>query len=356
MHYTRRKNDESPSIVFDDQDGTRRVVKPEPTVRWLGVYFDRKLRFQKHASILAARGENAVSGLTMLANTLRGLSQTHLRHLYLACVSPKILYACPVWWTGHQYQIKPLERVQRRALRLICAAFRTTPIEALKIESSIPPIKHQANLHVKRCAIRFNKLSRSSPIIQRLPQQWRKPRDKTCPPPLQPRLNNNSATNLARTTNLLNIAKQTCHAHERIDPFLVAPWRRTCSSFGGRVEINPCKPETKDDEEKHKLIEDHKEKYHKLAKREDCLIIYTDGSMVKKRGFPQVGAAAVGFHKGEEVFTGKMGMGGKGRGIRRGNGRAEDGGGLGNEVHHQSPRDQEHPLLRGQLGSSGGNI
>jgi len=47
MHYTRRKNDGSPSITFDDRDSTQQVVKPESTVRWLGVYFDCKLRFQK---------------------------------------------------------------------------------------------------------------------------------------------------------------------------------------------------------------------------------------------------------------------------------------------------------------------
>jgi len=35
-----------------------------------------------------------------------------------------------------------------------------------------------------------------------------------------------------------------------------------------------------------------------------------DGSLVKKKGFPQVGAAAVGYHKGVEVFSKKMGMGG----------------------------------------------
>jgi len=36
MHYTRRKNDGSPSITFKDEDGTRHMVKPEATVRWLG--------------------------------------------------------------------------------------------------------------------------------------------------------------------------------------------------------------------------------------------------------------------------------------------------------------------------------
>ena len=33
--------------------------------------------------------------------------------------------------------------------------------------------------------------------------------------------------------------------------------------------------------------------------------------MVKKNRFPQVRAAAVGFHKGEEVFHKRMGMGGR---------------------------------------------
>jgi len=242
----------------------------------------------------------------MLANTIRGLSQTHMRHLY-----PKILYACPVWWTGHQYQVKPLEKVQRHTLRLICAAFRITPIEALEIEASIPPIKHQISLHQKQCTVRFNKLSNTSPIIQRLPQPWRDGKGPTMPPPLQPRLNNNSATNHARTTNLLKLAKRTCHSHERIDPFLVAPWRRTSASFGGWVSINACKLETRDDGEKRKLIDGHKEQVQSLAKEDNCLVVYSDGSMVKKKGFPQVGAAAVGFHKGEEVFHKKMGMGGR---------------------------------------------
>ncbi|KAJ6617452.1 hypothetical protein B0H10DRAFT_1721732, partial [Mycena sp. CBHHK59/15] len=57
-------------------------------VKWLGVYLDSKLDFNHHVKTLAARAENTVNGLTMLSNTVRGLSQTHLRHLYKACVVP----------------------------------------------------------------------------------------------------------------------------------------------------------------------------------------------------------------------------------------------------------------------------
>jgi len=104
-------------------------------------------------------------------------------------------------------------------------AFCTTPTEALEIEASILPIKHQVNLHKKQCAMYFNKLSNTSPIIQRLPQAWRNGEKPTAPPPLQPKLNNNSATDCTRTTYLLELAKHTCHSHERIDPYLTAPWR-----------------------------------------------------------------------------------------------------------------------------------
>ena len=74
MHYShRRKHDCNPPITLNDYDGTTRTLVPKKFVRWLGVHFDRKLLFNHHVKILAARGENTVNLLTMLANTIRGL-------------------------------------------------------------------------------------------------------------------------------------------------------------------------------------------------------------------------------------------------------------------------------------------
>ena len=82
MHYSRRSGDNSaPSITLQDDDGIARTIAPTATTKWLGVYFDRRLRFEHHAKFLAAKGENAVSSFTMLANTVRGLSHSHLRQL-----------------------------------------------------------------------------------------------------------------------------------------------------------------------------------------------------------------------------------------------------------------------------------
>ncbi|KAH6908228.1 hypothetical protein BKA70DRAFT_1043126, partial [Coprinopsis sp. MPI-PUGE-AT-0042] len=115
MHYCKprsRKYNTSPSIRLCDNPTV--AINTASTVRWLGVHFDRQLRFEQHAKLAAIRGENAVNGLLMLGNTIQGLSQIHMRRLYLACVVPKILYAAPAWWNGTRYQKNPLERVQHR--------------------------------------------------------------------------------------------------------------------------------------------------------------------------------------------------------------------------------------------------
>ncbi|KAJ7765469.1 hypothetical protein DFH07DRAFT_737701, partial [Mycena maculata] len=65
-----------------------------------------------HVKTLAARAENTVNGLTMLSNTVRGLSQLHLRHLYKACIIPMMTHASAAWWTGKKVHEKQLERVQ----------------------------------------------------------------------------------------------------------------------------------------------------------------------------------------------------------------------------------------------------
>ena len=45
-----------------------------------------------------------------------------------------------------KYWVRHLEKVQRWALRLICVAFKTSIMNALEIEASIPFIKHQVML------------------------------------------------------------------------------------------------------------------------------------------------------------------------------------------------------------------
>lgn len=302
MHYSRkRKYDCCPPISLRDYDGVTRTLVPDKFVKWLGIHFDRKLLFNHHVKIAAARGMTAVNALTMLANTVRGLSHTLLRRLYLACIIPKILYACPSWWNNTKCQAKPLDKVQRKALILICAAFKTTPTSALEIEAAIPPLKHQANLITRRYAVRLNKLPHNNAIIQRLPNEWRNNTPPTHPPPI--------ATSTPRRkpkTTISKIANFTSHNHEKINPYATPPWLRAISLFPNRLQFNPCvsSPDATNNRENHmKLINTYKSD-------PNTLYLYSDGSKIQKSGFFRVGAATVAYLLGNEIETGKLGLGG----------------------------------------------
>ncbi|KAJ7492205.1 hypothetical protein FB451DRAFT_963560, partial [Mycena latifolia] len=115
MHHSwRHDGGESPIFRFQNEDGTEVTIEVGPTLKWLGVLFDRKLTFDPHVRNLADRACSKVNGSRMLANTVKGLSQEHLRTLYRTCVLPVLTYACPVWWTGKQKHTEIIGRVQNQ--------------------------------------------------------------------------------------------------------------------------------------------------------------------------------------------------------------------------------------------------
>ena len=99
-HFSTRRTDKSrfPAISLPNATETRAtVVRPSEVTRWLGGHFDPTLSFIPHARILAAKAARVVNGLTMLGNTRRGLHQTILRHLYIACVRTIMTFGSTLW-------------------------------------------------------------------------------------------------------------------------------------------------------------------------------------------------------------------------------------------------------------------
>jgi hypothetical protein len=172
-HSWRRDGGYSPTITLPGPDGQSFTLAAKSTICWLGVLFDRKLMFDQHARHLTCRARTSVNGAQMLANTVRGLSQGHLRTLYRACVLPVLTYAAPVWWRGRKRHLHALQKVQNEALRHMCGAFRTTPVRALEVDAAIMPLKHHIELTLSRYADRLHRLGQHSPITHRLRPEWR---------------------------------------------------------------------------------------------------------------------------------------------------------------------------------------
>lgn len=227
MHFTRRHKkdkDTNPPMTIVDRDGFTRTVVARACARWLGIHLDRKLLFNDHVKIMAAKAGGAVGRLTMLSNTIRGLSQADISTLYKARVIPIITYAAPAWWTGKGKHETTMAMIQHRALRLTCAAFRTSPVHALEVEASIPPLRHILDQEVRRYGVRLNKLSTRSPVINRLPNSWRSGNAPHVLPRLPAKKRRRRATT-KDTTPILEAAKHTKAEHECLEPSAAPPWR-----------------------------------------------------------------------------------------------------------------------------------
>jgi len=170
-HFTRKHNINFPNITLPGPDGDV-IVTHSSTVKWLGITFNSKLLFNEHVKTATNKAENIAKGLSMLGNTVQGLHQHLLRTVYSACVWSVMTYASPVWWDSKKKHAGKLTRVQNACLRHICAAFRTTPIHALEIDSATPPIPLVLDRLSSNAASRFHKLACTNPIHLRLPQEW----------------------------------------------------------------------------------------------------------------------------------------------------------------------------------------
>ena len=76
-----------------------------------------------------------------LSNTKRGLSFQAVKQLYIACISSIADYGVPIWWNNQKNILKKFQKLQNIALRKMLDAFKTSPINAMKLEASIPPFK-----------------------------------------------------------------------------------------------------------------------------------------------------------------------------------------------------------------------
>ena len=173
IHFSRRQDPHllRPLVLPDGS------INASPVVRWLGIFFDQKLSFHHHLRILCNRARTAATGLRVLSNTVRGLSQKHLRALHKTCILPIITYASPLWFHPDrplQAHLHKLDTVQNMTLRLICGTFKTTPVKGLQVIAHQPPIREVLSKFSSNAARRLSRIPTSSPVFQRLPADWKK--------------------------------------------------------------------------------------------------------------------------------------------------------------------------------------
>ena len=94
IHFTAQHREPNQVVVLPN--GIK--VHPSKVIRWLGVWFDRKLSFHTHVLKKSTAAKRALGALQGLANTEKGLSQSAIRQLYISTVCSVADYGSEVWW------------------------------------------------------------------------------------------------------------------------------------------------------------------------------------------------------------------------------------------------------------------
>jgi len=172
MHFSwKRDEPSSPSITTTLYRNTVSITPPA-SIRWLGFHLDRKLTFRHHVNLLAKKGHTIVSSLRILGNTIEGISPANLRLLYKTVVIPAITYGCQLWYDPNKPKkslLRPLERVQHKALIAIAGAFWDSQEEALQILTYVPNMESTIRKLYRSAALRIPRLPISSEISRQLP-------------------------------------------------------------------------------------------------------------------------------------------------------------------------------------------
>lgn len=152
LHFSRKHRDKivSPPIVTNDFTIT--MNQKIPYLKWLGIYFDKILNFKQHACIQALKALKVANALRSIGNIVRGLSPQLSRQVVNACVLPIAHFGSTTWWPGKTMNkddriicnrvgkhLKILDKVHKKAARVILPVYRTTPTAILFRETGLSP-------------------------------------------------------------------------------------------------------------------------------------------------------------------------------------------------------------------------
>jgi ribonuclease HI len=167
VHFTRnnRRKTTSPIEIADV------IIQPSEEARYLGVIFDKRLRFASHLQHVAKKGTKFALAISRIAKSTWGAHYRHARQLFTAVVAPRMDYAASIWHrpakygeTHPQSQINKLVTAQRLAMRAIIGCFRTTATPALEIETALAPAHIRLQSKILRTFTRMQTLPEKHPV------------------------------------------------------------------------------------------------------------------------------------------------------------------------------------------------
>ncbi|GBN33787.1 Putative protein in type-1 retrotransposable element R1DM [Araneus ventricosus] len=117
-----------------------KTIRYSRTIKYLGLYFDEKLTWQYHLSLIKDKTQNLQGKLTRYTRATWGIKPQIIKEIYTKAIESYILYGSEIWYTDLVKLNLKLNQIQRIPLSTIVKNYRTVSTEALNILSGCPPL------------------------------------------------------------------------------------------------------------------------------------------------------------------------------------------------------------------------
>jgi ribonuclease HI len=150
----------------------KKSISPSNSAKFLGITFDKRLTWKKHFTNIIHSCMPKINLLRNLTGHHWGARKTTLLTIYRTIIRSRLEYGSSLFYSASQHQLKRLDRIQTRCLRICCGALLSTPTSSLQQECGEMPLSLRRQQQLLRHFTRI-RTDASNPANQCLNKDWR---------------------------------------------------------------------------------------------------------------------------------------------------------------------------------------
>lgn len=111
------------------------VIGFESSVKFLGLFLDEKLSYQRHIRELVSAMERKINIIKMFSGSKWGGHPETLVAVLKSVVRGKLEYGCTIYGSANQRWLNKITVTYNKGLRICLRSLKTTPVIALEVEA-----------------------------------------------------------------------------------------------------------------------------------------------------------------------------------------------------------------------------